>query len=202
MRSLLIDKINHTNPKSSYPAQGSCSHQQDRRGVCLLEVMQSPGGSALAELLGGVCSVGTRLGNDLECVPLGRVGGGHCCPSQPAWAAGEGQGRTSTPVCEPQGTSPEPLHPPLGLAELLCLSLLLLGCHLLLSVPFCLPLHGVWLLGSTELCLIGDRGMKSCSAASSRPWQGPGQQQEQPCRAHIFGCSVSLSRDSAEGDAL
>lgn len=123
MRSLLIDKINHTNPKSSYPAQGSCSHQQDRRGVCLLEVLQSPGGSALAELLEGVCSVGTRLGNDLECVPLGRVGGGHCCPSQPAWAAGEGQGRTSTPVCEPQGTSPEPLHPPLGLAELLCLSL-------------------------------------------------------------------------------
>lgn len=63
MRSLLIDKINHTNPKSSYSAQGSCSHQQDRRGVCLLEMLQR---RAQVAVLGWEC-LGRAAGGCVLC---------------------------------------------------------------------------------------------------------------------------------------
>lgn len=77
-----------------------------------------------------------------------------------------------------------------------------LGCHLLLSVPFWLAVDGAWLLGSNELLPHREQVIKSCSAASSRAGEDPGQQQEHPGRTQcISGCSASLSRGSAEGDA-
>lgn len=82
---------------------------------------------------------------------------------------------------------------------------------LLLPVPWAVSSFSQWLFGwlwvvfgfwaPVSSCLIGNQVMKSCSAAASRPWEDPGQQQGHPCRTLIFGCSVSLSRDNPERDA-
>lgn len=173
----------------------------------LLEVLQRRelrwqcwGGSALAELLEGVCSVGTRLGNDPECVPLGRVGGGHCCPSQPAWAAGGGQGRTSPLGCDqPQGTSPEPPILPWGwLSSCACLSLLLLPDPGLSPPPlsaFLPASDGVWPLGSSQL--LPHWGLRDEELLPP----APGKILASSRNTHAEHTSVSLSRDHAEGDA-
>lgn len=126
----------------------------------------------------------------MERVPLGRAGGGRCCPSRPrfglrgrreqtsalhAWSAQWHTHALGGPLCPPPCS-------PQGTVELLCLSFFSAAaacpsvCHLLPSVAFWLSLGGVMAAGlpvsSSPRQGASDEGLLCCfpqTSGISRP---------------------------------
>lgn len=214
MHSPLIKQINHRNPRSSSPAQGSLfpSVGQERGLFPILLRVQQMRAAPMSVLGWGEpwqscsCSAGTGLRKWLGVCSPGKGGRGTFLPFPPSLGCGR-EGKDLSSWC---GVSPraQPLGPHLVLPWgwlnfCACLSLLVLpdpGAVTSCSQWLCGCLWMVFVFwAQVSSCLIGDQVMKNCSAASCRPWGDPGQQQEHPCRTCIFGWSASLRRRNAEG---